>query len=648
VSTSAASAKPMSERPASRYHEVYERAKTDPHGFWGEAAQEIDWFETPTTVFDPNQGVYGRWFVGAVCNTCYNAIDRHVLGGRAAQPAVIYDSPVTGTKKTFTYSELLIEVSTLAAMLQDAGVKKGDRVILYMPMVPEALFGMLACARIGAIHSVVFGGFAPKELATRINDAKPKLILSASCGIEVGRVIPYKPMLDEAIDLASAKPDTCIILQRPQAKADLTAGRDYDWAELRAAAMKAGKKADCVPVLATDPLYILYTSGTTGIPKGVVRDNGGHMVALKWSMKNLYGVDPGEVYWAASDVGWVVGHSYIVYAPLFHGCTSILYEGKPVGTPDAGAFWRVISEHNCVTMFTAPTAFRAIKKEDPEGKLLSQYDLSKFRALFLAGERADPDTIVWAEKLLGVPVLDHWWQTETAWAIAGNPVGLGQLPVKLGSPTVAMPGYDVRIVDEGCHELPVNTMGSIVIKLPLPPANLPTLWQHDDLFQEAYLDEFPGHYKTGDAGFHDEDGYLYIMGRTDDIINVAGHRLSTGGMEEVLSSHKDVAECAVIGVKDDLKGEVPCGFIVLKSGVPRSPAEIEKEIIGLVREKIGPVAAFKIAITVSRLPKTRSGKILRGTMKKIADHDPWTMPATIDDPVILDEIFAALKEHGIG
>ena len=628
------SAKRASERPVSRYYEVYERAKTDPVGFWGDAAKEIDWYEKAKKVFDPSAGVYGHWFVGAVCNTCCNALDRHVLGGRAAQPALIYDSPVTGTKKTFTYSELLTEVSTLAAILKEFGVGKGDRVILYMPMVPEALFGMLACARIGAIHSVVFSGFGTKELATRIDDAKPKLVLSASCGIEPGRVVASKPMLDEAIKLAAAKPETCIILQRPQVAADLTVGRDHEWAELRAAALRAGKSADCVPVAATDPLYILYTAGMQGEARGVVRDNGGHMVALKWSMKNLYGVDPGEVYWAASDVGWVVGHSYIVYAPLFHGCTTILYEGKPVGTPDAGAFWRVIAEHNCVTMFTVPTAFRAIKNEDPQAKQLGRYDLSKFRALFLTGERADPDTVVWAENMLKVPVIDHWWQTETAWAIAGNPIGLGQLPVKHGSPTVAvpMPGYDVRIVDEGGHELAVNTGGSIVIKLPLPPGNLPTLWQQDERFQEGYLAEFPGYYKTGDAGFHDEDGYLYILGRTDDIINVAGHRLSTGGMEEVLASHTDVAECAVIGVKDELKGEVPCGFIVLKPGVARSPVEIEREIVGMVREKIGPVAAFEIAITVSRLPKTRSGKILRVTMKKIADHDPWTMPATINEP----------------
>jgi propionyl-CoA synthetase len=633
---------------ASRYHEVYARSLADPEGFWGEAAEAIDWYEKPKSVFDPSAGIYGRWFVGGVCNTCYNAVDRHVQNGRANQPAVIYDSPVTGTKRVFTYGDLLQEVRTLAAMLRDFGVGKGDRVILYMPMVPEALIGMLACARIGAIHSVVFGGFAAKELATRIDDAKPKVILTASCGVEGSRVIPYKPLLDAAIAFSSDKPSACLVLQRPQVQAELIAGRDHDWGMLRAAALKSGRAADCVQVAATDPLYILYTSGTTGRPKGVVRDNGGHMVALKWTMKNLYGVDPGEVYWAASDVGWVVGHSYIVYAPLLHGCTTILYEGKPIGTPDAGAFWRVIAEHKCVTMFTAPTAFRAIKKEDPDAKLLAQYDLSHLRALFLAGERADPDTVMWAERILGVPVIDHWWQTETAWAIAGNPIGLGQLPVKPGSPTVAMPGYDVRIVDEGCHELPLNKMGSIVVKLPLPPSCLPTLWQQDDRFTESYLTEYPGYYKTADAGFKDEDGYLYIMGRTDDIINVAGHRLSTGGMEEVLSSHPNVAECAVIGIKDELKGEVPCGFVVLKSGVDKKPSDVEAEIVKLVRDKIGPVAAFKIAICVNRLPKTRSGKILRGTMKKIADHDPWVMPATIDDPSALDEIDAALKDHGVG
>jgi len=632
----------------SRYHEVYARAQRDPAGFWAEAAREIDWLEPARKVFDPAAGVYGRWFVGGVCNTCFNAVDRHVAGGRAGQTAIIYDSPVTNTKRKFSYAELLAEVKTLAAVLVDLGVRKGDRVVIYMPMVPEAMFAMLACARIGAVHSVVFGGFAAKELATRIDDAKPKLILSASCGIEPGRVVNYKPLLDQAVALAHAKPTACLILQRAHAPADLVAGRDFDWAKLRADAIAANKSADCVPVLATDPLYILYTSGTTGIPKGVVRDNGGHMVALKWSMSNLYGIAPGEVYWSGSDVGWVVGHSYIVYAPLLHGCTTILYEGKPVGTPDAGAFWRVISEHGAVSLFTAPTAFRAIKKEDPQAKLIGRYDLSKFRTLFLAGERADPDTVKWAEDVLKVPVIDHWWQTETGWCIAGNPVGLGALPVKYGSATVPMPGYRVDVVDEACKPVAANEIGSIVIKLPLPPANLPTLWQQDERFKQSYLAEFPGYYKTADAGFKDDDGYVYVMSRTDDIINVAGHRLSTGGMEEVLASHKDVAECAVIGVKDELKGEVPCGFIVLKAGVERSPAEVENEIVALVREKIGPVAAFKLAVTVARLPKTRSGKILRGTMKKIADGDAWTLPATIDDPVILDEIGGALKGKGVG
>jgi len=631
----------------SRYREVYARWQRDPFGFWAEAAADIDWFEKPKKVFDPAAGIYGRWFVGGVCNTCFNAVDRHVNAGRGEQPAIIYDSPLAGLKHTLTYHRLLTETQVLGGMLRDLGVGKGDRVIVYMPMVPEAVIAMLACARIGAIHSVVFGGFAARELATRIDDCKPKAILSASCGLEPGRVVQYKPLLDEAIALAAHKPQSCLILQRVQTQTSLIEGRDRDWAQMRDHALIHARSAfDCVPVEATDPLYILYTSGTTGRPKGVVRDNGGHMVALKWSMKNLYGVEPGEVYWAASDVGWVVGHSYIVYAPLFHGCTTILYEGKPVGTPDAGAFWRVISEHDCATMFTAPTAFRAIKKDDPQGKLLAQYDLKKFRTLFLAGERADPDTLIWAEKLLQVPVIDHWWQTETGWAIAGNPMGLGMLPVKPGSPTVAMPGYDIRIVDEGCRELPAGKMGSIVVKLPLPPSCMPTLWQADARTRESYLDEFPGYYKTADAGFKDDDGYIFVMGRTDDIINVAGHRLSTGGMEEVLASHPDVAECAVLGVKDQLKGEVPCGFIVLKSGVNRPHGEIEKECVALIRDKIGPVAAFKIAITVARLPKTRSGKILRGTMKKIADGETWQMPATIDDPAILDEIGSALKRKG--
>jgi propionyl-CoA synthetase len=638
----------MDARP-SRYHEVYARWQRDPQGFWGEAAAEIDWYEKPKAAFDPKAGIYGRWFPGGVCNTCFNAVDRHVNAGRGEQAAIIYDSPLAGVKRIITYHRLLTETQVLAVMLRDLGVGKGDRVIIYMPMVPEAVIAMLACARIGAIHSVVFGGFAARELATRIDDAKPKVVLSASCGLEPGRIVHYKPLLDEAIALSQHKPDACLILQRPQAEASLIAGRDLDWAKTRDHALTHARSVyDCVPVAATDPLYILYTSGTTGQPKGVVRDNGGHMVALKWSMKNLYGIEPGEAYWAASDIGWVVGHSYIIYAPLLHGCTTILYEGKPIGTPDAGAFWRVIAEHGVAALFTAPTAFRAIKKEDPDGKLLAQYDLSKFRTLFLAGERADPATLEWAEKMLKVPVIDHWWQTETGWAIAGNPVGLGMLPVKHGSPTVAMPGYDVRIVDEASHEVAANKMGSIVVKLPLPPACLPTLWQADERMRESYLDEFPGYYKTADAGFKDEDGYLFVMSRTDDIINVAGHRLSTGGMEEVLASHPDVAECAVLGVKDELKGEVPCGFIVLKSGVNRPPTEIEKECIALIREKIGPVAAFKLAIAVARLPKTRSGKILRGTIKKIADGDSWTVPATIDDPAVLDEIGSALKGKGLG
>jgi propionyl-CoA synthetase len=634
---------------ASRYHEVYARWQRDPQGFWGEAAQAIDWMEPPKKVFDPDAGVYGRWFAGGVCNTCWNAVDRHVMQGRGEQPAIIYDSPLAGQKRTISYYRLQVETQVLAAILRNFGVGKGDRVVLYMPMVPEAVVAMLACARLGAVHSVVFGGFAANELATRIDDAKPKVILSASCGLEPGRIVKYKPLLDEAIRLAGHKPDACLILQRPQEEATLVPGRDHDWAKVRDEAIVFARSVyDCVPVAATDPLYILYTSGTTGRPKGVVRDNGGHMVALKWSMHNLYGVEPGEVWWCGSDIGWVVGHSYIVYGPLLHGATSVLYEGKPVGTPDAGAFWRVISEHGAVAFFTAPTAFRAIKKEDPQGKLFTSHDLSKFRTLFLAGERADPDTIQWAERLLKKPVIDHWWQTETGWCIAGNPVGLGQLPIKYGSPTVAMPGYDVRVVDEQSKELPAGTMGSIVIKLPLPPACLPTLWQADDRFRESYLAEFPGYYKTSDAGFKDADGYLYIMGRTDDIINVAGHRLSTGGMEEVLSGHQDVAECAVIGIADALKGEVPCGFVVLKAGVNRPVADIEQECVALVRERIGPVAAFKLTITIARLPKTRSGKILRGTMKKIADGESWTMPATIDDPAVLDEIGRALKAKGVG
>jgi len=633
----------MNMQDKSRYHEAYARSMRDPEGFWADAARAIDWIEPAKKVFDPNMGLYGRWFTGAVVNTCYNALDRHVANGRAEQLALIHDSPVTNSVTTYTYAQMLHEVKTFAALMQDFGVGKGDRVIIYMPLVPEAMVAMLACARIGAVHSVVFGGFAAKELATRIDDAQPKLVLSASCGIEPGRIVAYKPLLDDAIKLAAHKVPACIILQRPQQTCDLIAGRDHDWKDLRDKTVAAKKEAACVPVLATDPLYILYTSGTTGVPKGVVRDNGGHLVAINWSMFNLYGVKPGEVWWCGSDIGWVVGHSYIIYGPLFHGNTSIMYEGKPVGTPDAGAFWRVISQHKAVAFFTAPTAFRAIKKDDPNGEFIRKYDLSHFRTLFLAGERADPPTIEWAETQLKVPVIDHWWQTETGWCIAGNPVGLGQLPVKHGSPTVPMPGYQVDIVDEAAKPVPAGTMGSIVIKLPLPPGCLPTLWQQDERCKEAYFNEFPGYYKTSDAGYKDEDGYVFVMGRTDDIINVAGHRLSTGGMEEILASHPDVAECAVLGIKDAIKGEIPCGLLVLKAGVTRPAAEIEREIVALVREKLGPVAAFKLAITVTRLPKTRSGKILRGTIKKMADGDPWTVPATIEDPKVLDEIGAALK-----
>jgi len=627
----------------SRYHEVYQNWREDPIGFWGEAAKEIDWAKPWDSVFNANAGIYGRWFEGAECNTCYNCLDRHVENGRGEQAALIYDSPITDTKRTLTYAQLLDEVAILAGALQAKGIEKGDRVILYLPMIPQAAVAMLACARIGAVHSVVFGGFAATELATRIDDARPKAILTASCGVEPNRIVEYKPLLDEAIEIAAHKPEFCVVFQREQLSADLIAQRDYDWGEFIANATPAA----CVMVAATDPLYILYTSGTTGTPKGVIRDNGGHMVALKWTMKNVYGVDPGDVYWAASDVGWVVGHSYIVYAPLLHGCTTIMFEGKPVGTPDAGTFWRVISEHGVAAMFTAPTAFRAIKKEDPKGELIKNYDLSKFRTLFLAGERADTDTIQWAERCLGVPVLDHWWQTESGWPMAANPVGLGTLPVKYGSPTVAMPGYDVRIVDEAGAQIKDGDIGVIVVKLPLPPGCLPSLWNNDDRFKSSYLETFKGYYETADAGYKDEDGYLYIMARTDDIINVAGHRLSTGGMEEVLSSHPDVAECAVIGKADTLKGQVPLGFIVINAGVNRPDEEIEQECVKLVRQKIGPVAAFKLAIVVSGLPKTRSGKILRATMRCIADNESYKMPATIEDAGVLDAIADTLATRGL-
>jgi propionyl-CoA synthetase len=631
---------------ASLYHETYKSWQAEPEAFWAEAALDIDWFSPAQKVFDKTEGAYGRWFVGATCNTCYNAVDRHVAAGHGDRTAIIYDSPVAGTKRKVSYGELKSEVEAMASALIEIGLTKGDRAIIYMPMIPETLVAMLACARIGAIHSVVFGGFAAPELATRIDDATPTVIIAASCGIEPNRVVAYKPMIDQAIEIARHKPDRVLVLQRPQAEAKLTAPRDLDLGQLLKE--HAGRAVPCMPMQATDPLYILYTSGTTGQPKGVVRDNGGHMVALAWTMKNLYGVKPGEVYWAASDVGWVVGHSYIVYAPLLNGSTTVVYEGKPVGTPDAGAFWRMIEEYRISVLFTAPTALRAIKKEDPNGLLIGTYDISSLRTLFLAGERADPDSIQWAERHLKVPVIDHWWQTETGWAIAGNPVGLGALPIKYGSPTVAMPGWDVTVLDDAGHPVAPGTLGNIVVKLPLPPSALPTLWKADDRFRSSYLEEFPGYYKTADAGYIDDEGYLFIMSRTDDIINVAGHRLSTGAMEEVLASHPDVAECAVIGIHDNLKGQAPCGFVVLKAGVTRDHADVEAELAKLVRDRIGPVAAFKLAITVDRLPKTRSGKILRGTMQKIADHESWKMPATIDDPATLDEIEEAVRARGIG
>jgi len=621
---------------------AFDRSLRDPAGFWGDAAEAVYWYKRWEKVLDDSHQPFCRWFVGGRLNTCYNALDLHVEEGRGGQPALIYDSPVTNSIKTFTYRELRDKAATFAGVLTRLGVGKGDRVIVYMPMVPEAAVAMLACARLGAVHSVVFGGFAANELAARIDDAKPKAVVSASRGVEVKRIIPYKPLLDEAVRIAKHKPQRCVILQRPMERAELVAGRDCDWDEVIAAA----KPHECVPVAATDPLYILYTSGTTGQPKGVIRDNGGHVVALKWTMKNVYGVDPGDVYWAASDVGWVVGHSYIVYGPLFHGNTTILYEGKPVGTPDAGAFWRVIAQHKVKVMFTAPTAFRAIKKEDPSGALIRNYDLSGFKALFLAGERCDPDTLRWAESHLRVPVIDHWWQTETGWPICANCLGIEQLPVKPGSPTKPVPGMDVRVVDLQNREAKRGDIGALVIKLPLPPGTFPTLWNADERFVDSYLSQFPGYYNTADAGYIDDDGYVYVMSRTDDIINVAGHRLSTGAMEEVLASHPDVAECAVVGVHDELKGQVPLGFLVLKKGIDRDPDEIVREVVQMVRQRIGPVAAFRTAVVVPGLPKTRSGKILRGTMQKIADGEDCKMPATIDDSTALTEVAEALSRVG--
>ena len=624
------------------YDAAYARALEDPEGFWSEAAEAVDWVRKWDEVLDSSKAPFHRWFRGGVLNTCYNALDRHADGGRGDQPALIYDSPVTDTIRTFTFTELRDLVSLFAGVLAHEGVAKGDRVIIYMPMVPQAVVAMLACARLGAVHSVVFGGFAAHELAVRIDDARPKVVVSASCGIETGRIVSYKPLLDAAIEEARHKPARCIILQRPEETATLVSGRDIDWDE----AMARATPTDWVPVAATDPLYILYTSGTTGEPKGVLRDNGGHAVALQWSMRNIYGVAPGEVYWAASDIGWVVGHSYIVYAPLFNGNTTVLFEGKPVGTPDAGAFWRVISQHDVKCLFTAPTGFRAIKREDPDGELVKEYDLSGLGTLFLAGERSDPATLEWAERHLGVPVVDHWWQTETGWPIASNCAGLGLLPVKHGSPTKPVPGWRVDVLDNEGREMARGEVGALVARLPLPPGALVTLWNADQRFIDTYLSEFPGYYKTADAGFIDDDGYVYVMARTDDIINTAGHRLSTGAMEEVLAAHPDVAECAVIGVADPLKGQVPLGFLVLNAGVERNHGEIVNEVITLVRERIGPIASFKTATVVARLPKTRSGKILRATMQKIADGEAYRVPATIDDPAILTEITEALA--GIG
>ncbi|MFZ0159030.1 MAG: propionyl-CoA synthetase [Kineosporiaceae bacterium] len=627
---------------AGAYATAYRRSIDDPNGFWGEAAAGIDWVTPPVRVLDDDNPPFYKWFTGGVLNTCYNALDRHVIAGRGDQNALIYDSPVTGTKRTYTYAELLERVAKFAGVLRSFGVGKGDRVVIYMPMVPEAAIAMLACARLGAIHSVVFGGFAPNELAIRIDDATPKVIVSASCGIEPSRTIAYKPMLDAAIELAASKPDHCIILQRPQVVAEL-GERDVDWETLMHS--DAIAPAEAVPVEATDQLYILYTSGTTGKPKGIVRDNGGHAVALHWSMYNVYGINPGEVFWAASDVGWVVGHSYIVYAPLLAGATTVVYEGKPVGTPDAGAFWRVISEYKINALFTAPTAFRAIKKEDPDATHLERYDISSMRTLFLAGERLDPDTYEWATGVLGVPVVDHWWQTETGWAICANLRGLEPLPIKAGSPSVPVPGYDVQVLDEYGEVKGPDAEGAICIRLPLPPACLPTLWNDDERYVSSYMSAYPGWYLTGDGGFIDADGYVYVMGRTDDVINVAGHRLSTGSMEAVLSHHPAVAECAVVGVHDQLKGQVPRGFVVLKAGLDIDPDQLRRELVASVREQIGAVAALRDIDVVKALPKTRSGKILRKTMRELADGKTPVVPSTIEDASVLDALAPILRHH---
>jgi len=621
-----------------RYLELHKRSLEDKESFWAEAAEAVDWIKRWDRVLDASDAPFYRWFAGAELNTCHNALDRHVAAGNGSRLALIYDSPLAGTQKRFTYAELTERVAAFAGALARLGIKKGDRVLIYMPMVPEAVIAMLACARLGAVHSVVFGGFAANELATRIDDALPKVIVAASCGIEPGRIVAYKPFLDAAIGMAVHKPERTVILQRPEYQCEML-DRDIDWNEALVGALPHA----CVATAATDPLYILYTSGTTGQPKGIVRDCGGHAVSLTWTMRGLYDVGPGEVFWAASDVGWVVGHSYIVYAPLFAGCTTVLYEGKPVATPDAGAFWRVIAEHDVAAMFTAPTAFRAIRQQDPDGALIDRYDLSRFRALFLAGERCDPATLQWAEERLKVPVVDHWWQTETGWSICGNYLGIERLPVKPGSPTLPGPGWDLAVLDGNGQPLSSGRIGALVARLPLPPGTLPTLWNAKDRFQKSYLTGFPGYYETGDAGMIDEDGYVFVMARTDDIINVAGHRLSTGALEEALAAHPDVAECAVFGVSDAIKGEVPLGFVVLKHGVDRPEGEIVEEVVEIVRDRVGPVAVFKTAKVVARLPKTRSGKILRSTMRCIANGEPYKVPATIDDPAILDEITVALK-----
>ena len=624
------------------YKEIYQRASEKPQEFWAQAAEDLIWQKKWQKVLDDKNSPFNTWFAGGKINTCYNALDRHVEAGSSDRVALIYDSPLAATKEKITYLELRDRVAAFSGVLKKYGVEYGDRVVIYMPMIPETVVAMLACSRIGAIHSVVFGGFASNELAKRIDDAKPKLIVSSSCGLEPGKVVEYKPLLDGAISLSKNKPDYCIIVQRDMHQAELNEKRDIDWQD----AHNKVTPADCIEVEATDPVYILYTSGTTGIPKGVVRPTAGHLVSLKWSMKNIYGVDPGEVYWAASDVGWVVGHSYIVYAPLFHGCTTVLYEGKPVGTPDAGAFWRVISEHQVACMFTAPTAIRAIKKEDPDGKLIREFKLDCLKSQFLAGERCDPDTLEWTEKILKVPVVDHWWQTETGWPIASNCLGIELLDIKPGSPTCAVPGWKIDVLDESCKPVPPGEIGAISLKLPLPPGSLPTLWQNDQRFVDSYLTKYPGYYETGDAGIIDQDGYLHVLSRTDDIINVAGHRLSTGGMEQVLAEHQDVAECAVLGVSDQLKGQIPLGLLVLKDGVNTEHKQIIEDVIRMVRAEIGPVAAFKVAVIVKRLPKTRSGKILRGIIQKIADSADYDIPATIDDPLILMEIKESLQKIG--